>query len=147
MSRKITIPNFRMVNAANITRMGAGKPLLISNKLPGSMTSLVRAASAATGGAKITAATSGAPTTSLLIGGQTVKVPSNINLNSGSTIVGRSPQGTMQHVMIGNQLVKIQSTGTATSGLERGKSVILNNLGQTYKVQGNNQGKVIKVWH
>lgn len=79
-----------------------------------------------------------------MIGGQQVK--GSINL-SGSTnaVVARSLQGTTtQHVMIGNQLVKIQSAGTvAGSGADRGKPVILNNLGQAYKVQS--QGKLIKV--
>lgn len=116
------------------------------------MTNLVRAATGT--GTKISPVTSGtsggvATSTSLVIGGQTVKVPSSINLNSGNaTIVGRASQGatTAQHVMIGNQLVKIQSAGNAATG-DRGKSVILNNIGQTYKVQSvvQSQGKLIKV--
>lgn len=140
-----------MLNAASITRLGAGKPVLISNKLPGNVTNLVRAATA-TAGVKVTPATvtsSSSPntpqTTNLMIGGQQVK--GSINLSgSTNTVVARSLQGTTtQHVMIGNQLVKIQSAGTASaaSGTERGKPVILNSLGQAYKVQS--QGKLIKV--
>lgn len=135
-----------MLSAANLSRLGGGKPVIISNKLPGNVTNLVRAAAAASGGAKVTPATvTSSAATNLVIGGQTVKSGS-INLNSTNTIVGRSPQGTTtQHVMIGNQLVKIQSAGTATLGGDRGKSVILNNIGQAYKVQQGSQGKLIKV--
>lgn len=135
----------RMVNAANLSRLGQpGKPVLISKGLPGTVTtSLVRAAP----GTKITNATSAgtsATTTSLVIGGQTVKVPSSINLNSALRQGGTTT--TTQHVMIGNQLVKIQSSSAAT-GDNRGKPVILStNTGQTYKVQmQGSQGKLIKV--
>lgn len=139
----------RMVNAANLSRLGQpGKPVLISKGLPGTVTtSLVRAAP----GTKITntnatSAGTSATTTSLVIGGQTVKVPSSINLNSALRQGGTTTTTTTQHVMIGNQLVKIQSSSAAT-GDNRGKPVILStNTGQTYKVQmQGSQGKLIKV--
>lgn len=141
-----------MVNAANITRLGSGKPVIISNKLPGSVTNPIRVN---TGTAKMTTATSSSPgtsstttTTNLVIGGQTVKVPSSLNLNSAGVRQGTATSTTTQHVMIGNQLVKIQSSNSG--GDQRGKPVILNtNTGQTFKVQSlqmqGNQGKIIKV--
>lgn len=103
----------------------------------------------------MTTATSSSPgtsstttTTNLVIGGQTVKVPSSLNLNSAGVRQGTATNTTTQHVMIGNQLVKIQSSNSG--GDQRGKPVILNtNTGQTFKVQSlqmqGNQGKIIKV--
>lgn len=106
----------RMVNAANITRIG--KPVLISNKMTGNVASLLRASTSI---AKMPAATTTSTTTtsnSLVIDGQTVKVPSSINLNSSSAMVARTQPGTtMQHVMItGNQFLKIQSSSAANQG-------------------------------
>lgn len=119
--------------------------MLISNKLAGNVTSLVRGTLATPPGAKAvsssTAAStspSGSSSTNLVIGGQNVKVPSTLGLNNSSAaVVGRSSSGQpMQHVMIGNQLVKIQSAGGSA---ERGKQVVLNaNLLQ-------NQEKMLKV--
>lgn len=145
-----------MVSAANISRLSQGKPVIISNKIQGTVANLVRAAAGTTGATKLGASggtvvtsTSGASPTSLVIGGQTVKVASGLNMNATGTIVGRSSDATTttQHVMIGNQLVKIQSAGAGTGTDSRGKPLILNNIGQTYKVQSfvQNQGKVIKV--
>lgn len=142
-----------MVNAANITRLGSGKPVIISNKLPGNVTNPIRTN---VGTAKMTTVSSSSPgtsstttTTNLVIGGQTVKVPSSLNLNSAGVRQGTATSTTTQHVMIGNQLVKIQSSSN-TGGDQRGKPVILNtNTGQTFKVQSlqmqGNQGKIIKV--
>lgn len=132
-----------MVNAANITRIGGGKPVLISNKMTGNVTSLLRASGQQTMvKLPVTSTTaSSATATSLVIGGQTVKVP-----NTLTTTRTVQPGTTTQHVMIGNQLVKIQSANVTG---DRGKSVILNsNLGgQAYKIQSlvQNPGKVIKV--
>lgn len=150
------------MNVANI----GGKPVLITGKLPGNVASLIRStAAAATSGNKLSLASSsteadgvnaGRGITNVLLGNQTV------NSMKATT---KSPIGATQHLMIGNQLVKIQSPGsigtpvgnvTVKGGREvvtptttGPKAVILNaNVGQTYKVQSlvqNPSGKIIKV--
>lgn len=163
--------HFRIVNTANmnVANIG-GKPVLISGKLPGNVASLIRSSSTVTtSGNKLSMATASSAaregaspspdrgTTNLLIGNQTLKVPSSINASTNSSL------GATQHLMIGNQLVRIQSSGNSGAGnvTVKGdrevaastttgpKAVIVNaNVGQTYKVQSlvqNQGGKIIKV--
>lgn len=122
-----------MVNASNlnITHIG-GKPVLIAGK-PGSNV-LTGTGGQASGGS--TTMAGGPTTTSLMIGGQTVKVQGNLNLGNANQ---------SQHVMIGNQLVKIQSGGqmtgatilkTSTGNVAIGsKSGNVHAAGTTFKMQ------------
>lgn len=105
-----------MVNAANITRIG--KPVLISNKMGGNVASLLRASTPiAKMPASTTASGSNPTSNSVVIDGQTVKVPNSINLNSSNAVVARASGTTMQHVMItGNQFLKIQSASASNQG-------------------------------
>lgn len=134
-----------MVNASNlnITHIG-GKPVIIANK-PGGTSSLISGQQLQSSIANTSSSGSSVTTTSLVIGGQTLKVQGNLNLVGAPN--NASSAGGTQHVMFGNQIVKIQSANPQnmakmgninTSNCAGTKTVVLSTSGQTFKVHSGN---------